>query len=31
MTATIEAHGLTKQYGKTKALDGLDLIARRGR
>ena len=30
MTATIEAHGLTKQYGKTKALDGLDLIARRG-
>ncbi len=30
MTATIEAHGLTKQYGKTKALDGLDLIAERG-
>ena len=30
MTATIEAHGLTKQYGKTRALDGLDLIARRG-
>ena len=30
MTATIEAHGLTKQYGKTKALDGLDLIAQRG-
>ena len=28
MTATIEAHGLTKQYGKTTALDGLDLIAR---
>ena len=23
MTATIEAHGLTKRYGKTKALDGL--------
>ena len=30
MTATIEAHGLTKQYGKTKALNGLDLIAQRG-
>jgi ABC-2 type transport system ATP-binding protein len=30
MTATIEAHGLTKQYGKTKALDGLDLIAQQG-
>ena len=30
MTATIEAHGLTKQYGKTKALDGLDLVAQRG-
>ena len=30
MTATIEAHGLTKQYGKTKALAGLDLIAQRG-
>jgi ABC-2 type transport system ATP-binding protein len=30
MTATIEAHGLTKQYGKTKALDGLDLIAQHG-
>ena len=30
MTATIEAHGLTKQYGKTKALDGLDLIAQGG-
>ena len=30
MTATIEAHGLTKQYGKTKALEGLDLIAQRG-
>ncbi|MGZ4288799.1 MAG: ATP-binding cassette domain-containing protein [Solirubrobacteraceae bacterium] len=26
----MEAHGLTKQYGKTKALDGLDLIAERG-
>ena len=30
MTATIEAHGLTKRYGKTQALDGLDLIAQRG-
>ena len=30
MTATIEAHGLAKQYGKIKALDGLDLIAQRG-
>ena len=30
MTATLEAHGLTKQYGKTTALDGLDLIAQRG-
>ncbi len=30
MSPTIEAHGLTKQYGKTKALDGLDLIAERG-
>ena len=30
MTATIEAYGLTKQYGKAKALDGLDLIAERG-
>ena len=30
MTATIEAHGLTKQYGKTTALDGLDLIAEQG-
>ena len=30
MTATIEAHGLTKHYGKTTALDGLDLIAERG-
>ena len=30
MTATIEAHGLTKQYGKTRALDGLDLIAELG-
>ena len=30
MTATIEAHGLTKRYGKTTALDGLDLIAEQG-
>ncbi len=30
MTATIEAHGLTKQYGTTTALDGMDLIAERG-
>jgi ABC-2 type transport system ATP-binding protein len=30
MTATIEAHGLTKQFGKTTALDGLDLVAERG-
>jgi ABC-2 type transport system ATP-binding protein len=30
MTATIEAHGLAKKYGKTKALNGLDLIAHRG-
>jgi ABC-2 type transport system ATP-binding protein len=29
MTPTIEACGLSKQYGKTKALDGLDLIAER--
>jgi ABC-2 type transport system ATP-binding protein len=30
MTATIEAHGLTKRYGKTTALDGLDLVAESG-
>jgi ABC-2 type transport system ATP-binding protein len=30
MTATIEAHGLEKRYGKTRALDGLDLVAERG-
>src|SRR5205814_4127652 len=29
-TATIEAEGLTKRYGKTKALDGLDLVAEHG-
>ncbi len=30
MTATIEARGLTKHFGKTKALDGLDLTADAG-
>ena len=30
MTATIEARGLTKHFGKTAALDGLDLIADAG-
>jgi ABC-2 type transport system ATP-binding protein len=30
MTATIEARGLTKRYGKTVALDGLDLTADAG-
>jgi ABC-2 type transport system ATP-binding protein len=30
MTATIEAHGLKKRYGKTTALDGLDLVADAG-
>ena len=30
MTPTIEAHGLKKRYGKTRALDGLDLVAERG-
>jgi ABC-2 type transport system ATP-binding protein len=30
MTPTIEAHGLKKRYGKTQALDGLDLVAERG-
>ena len=30
MTATIEAHGLEKRYGKTRALDGLDLVAPSG-
>jgi ABC-2 type transport system ATP-binding protein len=30
MTATIEAHGLEKRYGKTRALDGLDLVAEPG-
>jgi ABC-2 type transport system ATP-binding protein len=31
MTPIIEANGLTKQFGRTRALDGLDLIAHRGR
>jgi ABC-2 type transport system ATP-binding protein len=30
MTAIIEARGLTKHYGKTRALDGLDLVAHSG-
>ena len=30
MTATIEARALSKQYGTTTALDGLDLIAEQG-
>jgi ABC-2 type transport system ATP-binding protein len=30
MQPTIEAHGVEKRYGETKALDGLDLIAERG-
>ena len=30
MTPTIEARGLEKRFGKTRALDGLDLIAERG-
>jgi len=30
MTAMIEARGLTKRYGKTRALDGLDLTAQSG-
>jgi daunorubicin resistance ABC transporter ATP-binding subunit len=31
MTPIIEAHGLTKRFGKTQALDGLDLVAEAGR
>jgi oleandomycin transport system ATP-binding protein len=31
MTLAIEAHGLTKHYGKTKALDGIDLNVEEGR
>src|SRR5689334_17115967 len=30
MTATIEAQGLKKKFGKTAALDGLDLVAAEG-
>jgi ABC-2 type transport system ATP-binding protein len=30
VTATIEARGLTKRYGKTIALDSLDLVAEQG-
>jgi ABC-2 type transport system ATP-binding protein len=30
MTATIEAHGLEKRYGKTRALAGLELVAEPG-
>ncbi|HEX9377617.1 MAG TPA: ATP-binding cassette domain-containing protein [Actinomycetota bacterium] len=30
MTPTIEAHGLEKRYGRTRALDGLDLVAEPG-
>jgi ABC-2 type transport system ATP-binding protein len=30
MAVTIEAHGLRKRYGKTTALDGLDLVAEGG-
>jgi ABC-2 type transport system ATP-binding protein len=30
VTAMIEAHGLRKHYGKTQALDGLDLVADSG-
>jgi ABC-2 type transport system ATP-binding protein len=30
MTPTIEAHALTRRYGKTLALDGLELTARSG-
>ncbi len=30
MTATIEAYGLKKDFGKTRALDGLELVAERG-
>src|ERR671916_3371684 len=30
MTATIEAKGITKSFGKVRALDGLDLVAQSG-
>jgi ABC-2 type transport system ATP-binding protein len=31
MEPIVEAQGLTKRFGRTQALDGLDLVARRGR
>ncbi|HEY4270194.1 MAG TPA: ATP-binding cassette domain-containing protein [Galbitalea sp.] len=31
MTAAVEAHGLTKSFGKTRALDGIDLVVEEGR
>jgi ABC-2 type transport system ATP-binding protein len=31
MTTTIEAQGIRKRFGKTQALDGLELVAERGR
>jgi oleandomycin transport system ATP-binding protein len=31
MTAAVEAHSLTKSFGKTKALDGIDLVVEEGR
>jgi oleandomycin transport system ATP-binding protein len=31
MTHAIEAHGLTKRFGKTQALDGIDLVVDEGR
>jgi ABC-2 type transport system ATP-binding protein len=31
MTAIIEAHGLTKRFGRQRALDGIDLVAPSGR
>src|SRR3978361_2283412 len=31
MTVAIEAHGLVKHFGKTKALDGIDLEVEEGR
>src|SRR6266516_4273013 len=31
MVPTIEARGLTKRFGRTRALDGLDLVADPGR
>ena len=30
MTPTIHAQGLAKRFGKTRALDGLDLVAEAG-